>query len=178
MEGVVKIHGKEYKTVALRVNEFRAKYPITDGWAIVTKMIMQDQDKVICSASIVKDGIVLATGFAEEVRKSSHINKTSALENCETSAIGRCLSAAGFAGDNYASADEVAQAISQQNQPQPNELEILQAWGRQYFDIVEAMGFAGQWGEAKTLSEHKKLQAQIKSAHSALQEQQNNNEGE
>ena len=55
------------------------------------------------------------TGHAEEVYDSSMINKTSALENCETSAIGRALASAGFGGTEFASADEVANAISQQN---------------------------------------------------------------
>jgi hypothetical protein len=56
----------------------------------------------------------LATGYSEEVRAASKINATSALENAETSAIGRCLSALGFGGTEYASADEVANAIQQQ----------------------------------------------------------------
>jgi hypothetical protein len=60
---------------------------------------------------------VLATGYAEERRDSTTINKTSALENCETSAIGRALAAYGYAGTEYASADEVAQAVRQQSDP-------------------------------------------------------------
>ena len=55
---------------------------------------------------------LLATGYAEEVRAASKINATSALENAETSAIGRCLSALGFGGQEYASADEVATRYS------------------------------------------------------------------
>jgi hypothetical protein len=62
---------------------------------------------------------VVAVGHAEENRQASTINKTSALENCETSAYGRALAAFGFAGTEFASADEVAQAISQQNTPKP-----------------------------------------------------------
>jgi hypothetical protein len=62
-----------------------------------------------------EQGRLLATGFAEEVRAASKINRTSALENAETSAIGRALAALGLAGTEYASADEVANAISQQN---------------------------------------------------------------
>jgi len=61
------------------------------------------------------DGRLLATGYSEEVRAASKINATSALENAETSAIGRCLSALGFGGTEYASADEVASAIKQQD---------------------------------------------------------------
>ena len=65
-----------------------------------------------------KDGFIVATGHAEEVRTASMINKTSALENCETSAIGRALASFGLAGTEFASANEVQQAISNQSQPE------------------------------------------------------------
>lgn len=113
MDGVVKIHGKEYKTVALRVAEFRAAHP---DYTISTDLVEANDVLVIMKASILNnEGRLLATGYAEEVRAASKINATSALENAETSAIGRCLSALGFGGSEYASADEVANAISQQN---------------------------------------------------------------
>ena len=114
MSGIVNIHGKQYKTVALRVSEFREKYPIDDGWGIETQCYAVDAQTVIMRAVITDpQGRVVATGYAEEERSQRGINSTSALENCETSAIGRALSAAGFAGDDsYASADEIAQAIS------------------------------------------------------------------
>lgn len=111
-DGVVNIHGKEYKTVALRVAEFREVCP---DWSIVTELVAETEDKVIMKASISHVGVVMGTGFAEERRDSSRINKTSALENAETSAIGRALAACGYGGTEYASADEVANAISQQN---------------------------------------------------------------
>ena len=59
----------------------------------------------------------LASGYAEEYRGSSQINNTSAVENCETSAIGRALGIAGWdaSGHSVATADEVANAIHQQN---------------------------------------------------------------
>jgi len=60
------------------------------------------------------DGRVIATGLAEEVRGSTNINKTSALENAETSAVGRALAFFGLGGTEIASADEVANAINQQ----------------------------------------------------------------
>jgi hypothetical protein len=61
-----------------------------------------------------EQGEVLATGHSEEYRHTSQINKTSALENAETSAIGRALAALGLGGTEFATADEVANAISQQ----------------------------------------------------------------
>jgi hypothetical protein len=69
------------------------------------------------------DGKVVATGHAEEKRNASFINRTSALENAETSAIGRALASAGFIGSEFASADEVAIAI----QAQANSKVSLQA---------------------------------------------------
>lgn len=112
--GIVNIHGKEYKTVAKRVSEFREAHK--QDLAIITSVVSIDKEAVVMKAEIAtKDGFVIATGFAEEKRSASSINKTSALENCETSAIGRALANFGLAGGEYASADEVAQAISQQN---------------------------------------------------------------
>lgn len=114
--GKINIHGKEYKTVALRVNEFREDHKYEYG--IITEIIEATETIVIMKASILdKTGFVLGTGYAEEKRNSSMINKTSALENCETSAIGRALAACGYAGTEYASANEVENAIHQQNTP-------------------------------------------------------------
>lgn len=114
--GIVNIHGKEYKTVAKRVDEFRKENKQELG--IQTSLVSIDERTVVIKAEIInKEGFVIATGYAEENRQSSTINKTSALENCETSAIGRALANFGLAGGEYASADEVAQAISRQEQP-------------------------------------------------------------
>jgi len=107
----INIHGKQYKTVNERVGEFREKHP---DFSILTEII-QASDVVQMKASIADDkGRVIATGYAEEVRGSTNINKTSALENCETSAIGRALAAFGLGGTEYASANEVTDAIIQQ----------------------------------------------------------------
>ena len=111
-DGIVNIHGKQYKTVALRVSEFRIKHP---NHSIVTDLVHRDDTLVVMKAAVLDEsGRALGTGYSEEVRSSSTINRTSALENAETSAIGRALAAAGFAGTEYASADEVANAIGQQ----------------------------------------------------------------
>jgi hypothetical protein len=113
--GVVNIRGKDYKTVALRVSEFREKHPIEQGWAILTEIVDRTDTDVVMKATIVNpDDKVLGVGFAEENRKSSQINSTSALENCETSAIGRALANIGLGGSEYASANEVENAIHQQ----------------------------------------------------------------
>ena len=114
--GIVNIHGKEYKTVAKRVDEFRKDHK-TD-MSIITSIIVADEKVVVMKAEISdKDGRIIATGFAEEKRTAKGINETSALENCETSAIGRALANFGLGDGEYASADEVANAINQQSQP-------------------------------------------------------------
>lgn len=116
--GVVNIHGKDYKTVAKRVDEFRKEHK-TD-FSIITSLISLDEKTVVMKAEILdKERNVIATGYAEENRTASQINRTSALENCETSAIGRALANFGLGGGEYASADEVANAINQQTQPKP-----------------------------------------------------------
>ncbi len=109
----VNIHGKEYFTVAERVSAFREKHP---DRTIETEIVRWEGDDVVVKASISDSGKLIATGLAHEVRGSTNINKTSHVENCETSAIGRCLAAFGMGGTEYATADEVANAIAQQNE--------------------------------------------------------------
>jgi len=115
-EGFVNIHGKEYKTVARRVQEFHEKYK---GYAIITDIVKIDEEQCVMRASIYKvneegNGVTLATGHGCEFKSSSQINRTSYVENCETSAIGRALACFGLGGTEFASADEVANAIHQQ----------------------------------------------------------------
>lgn len=110
--GVVNIRGKEYMTVALRVQKFREAHP---DWELSTEIIKADEKVVIMQARIyTENGKCISTGHAEEFRTSSQINSTSALENAETSAIGRALAAAGWGGTEFASANEVQNAIHQQ----------------------------------------------------------------
>ena len=118
MTGTVKIHGKEYKTVALRIQEFREKHP---DFTIQTELVEANDTLVVMIATISMGPQVIATGYAEEVRTASKINRTSALENAETSAVGRALAVFGLGGSEIASADEVANAISQQNSQGSNE---------------------------------------------------------
>jgi hypothetical protein len=111
--GITNIRGKEYHTVALRVSKFRDACP---NYALTTSVVVRDQECVVMQAQIADEtGRIVATGHAEEYRTSSQINRTSALENCETSAIGRALAAFGFGGTEFASANEVQNAIHQQD---------------------------------------------------------------
>lgn len=113
-DGVVNIHGKQYLTVARRTNDFRERHP---DYGIHTEILSIDDATVVCRAVITDEaGRQISSGIAEERRTSSKINQTSAVENCETSAVGRALAFFGMAGTEIASADEVAGAIKQQGQ--------------------------------------------------------------
>ena len=110
--GIVNIRGKEYQTVALRVQKFRDAHP---NWSLTSEVLFRDADCVVVKSIIADEtGRVLATGHAEEYRESGQINSTSALENAETSAHGRSLAALGIGGTEFASANEVQNAIHQQ----------------------------------------------------------------
>lgn len=120
-QGIVKIHNKEYKTVALRISEFRAGHSIDDGWGVICNVLQCTSEQVLVSAEITApNGTVVAKDFAQEVWQGK-INVTSAVENACTSAIGRCLAAAGLGGENYCSADEVQNAIAQQQAGHTNQ---------------------------------------------------------
>jgi hypothetical protein len=117
--GTIAIHGREYQTVAFRVQKFREAHP---DWGLLTNVVERDGECVVVQAQIENEnGRILATGHAEEYRKASQINRTSALENAETSAIGRALAALGFGGTEFATANEVANAIHQQGNPATGE---------------------------------------------------------
>ena len=108
----VLIHGKEYKTVAERVTEIH-KTNKGKALSIETNLVSWTEGVVIFKATVTTGGGVF-TGYAYEHEGSSQINKTSALENCETSSIGRAVAAAGYSGTEYASANEVQNAVNQQ----------------------------------------------------------------
>ena len=108
----IQIQGKDYITVNQRVIEFRKQYPTG---SIITEIISNENDIVVMKAQVINDGQLLATGHAYEKNGSSFINKTSYIENCETSAIGRALGIFGIGIDtSMASYEEVANAKLQQ----------------------------------------------------------------
>ena len=115
MKGVVNIRGNEYVTIAFRVAQFRQKHP---DWTIKTKVLENTENRVLAKAKIFNDmGRLISDGYAEEFRAASAINKTSAVENATTSAIGRALAFMGMGGTDYgiASAEEVESAIDLQD---------------------------------------------------------------
>lgn len=153
MNGIVKIHKNDYKTVALRVTEFIAS-PKHEGWSIETDLISDGTNVVIKAFVKDVDGRVRGTGYAEEVRGSTNINKTSAVENCETSAIGRALSAVGFGGTEYASANEVTDAIIQQTEINAQEqLLAYNAGVREHIGTISAIKDALATDDLETAAE-------------------------
>jgi hypothetical protein len=81
-------------------------------YGIETSIVKDDGEKVVVKALITLNDKVVGSGLAEEVRgrvfaNSPHVNETSAIENCETSAIGRALSSLGLHGGEYASINEI-----------------------------------------------------------------------
>lgn len=107
------IKGKEYAEVNQRIKAFRMVYP--EG-TIDTSIVSCENGVVIFKAVVGNGSTVLGVGTAYEKEGSSFINKTSYIENCETSAVGRALGMAGFGIDtSVASAEEVQNAMLQQD---------------------------------------------------------------
>ena len=109
----INIHGKNYVEVNERIKYFRENYK---GWSLISELIDLTENRCVIKASITNEkDKVMATGIAYEVMGSSYINKTSFIENCETSAWGRALGNLGIGIDtSIASAFEVNNAIIQQ----------------------------------------------------------------
>jgi len=113
------IKGKQYVEVNERVKAFRA-LPEFKSMSLETEIYAVDSESVIIRA-VVRDeaGRIVSTGFAHEEKSSSNINRTSYIENCETSAVGRALGMLGIGIDtSIATADEVETAIAKQEAPQ------------------------------------------------------------
>lgn len=114
----IDVKGKGYVMVNERVKAFRELIP--EG-SITTEIISNDDGVCVMKATITDEtGRVLATGLSYERESNGYINKTSYIENCETSAVGRALGFLGIGIDgSMASADEVANAMLQQQADKP-----------------------------------------------------------
>ena len=109
------IRGKQYVEVNERIKFFRQEDQYKN-WGIHTEFPMLTDAECLCRASITDpQGNIVAVGHAHEVKTASNINKTSYVENCETSAVGRALAMLGIGIDtSIASANEVEDAIAKQ----------------------------------------------------------------
>jgi hypothetical protein len=112
------IKGKQYAEVNERVTAFRKLYP--EG-SIVTEILSVDEGRCVMRATVsTGEGVILGTGTACEERGASMINKTSYIENCETSAIGRALGMCGIGiAASIASAEELLGALAAQEADAP-----------------------------------------------------------
>lgn len=116
------IKGKDYAEVNQRIKVFRMLFPMG---CITTEVLSNENGIVVMRASVYdEDGKPLSTGTAYEKEGSSNINRTSYIENCETSAVGRALGFLGIGVDtSIATYEEVATAIMQQEE-RPSEIHI------------------------------------------------------
>jgi len=108
-------HGKDYYTVASRHSVLISNFV---GRVSINSEIIEalcDQNKVAVKVILNVDNWGSFSGLALERYDSSFINKTSALENAETSALGRALASFGLHGSEFASADELINAKNNQN---------------------------------------------------------------
>ena len=99
----VNIKGKKYSTVNERHKHLLQYFPEA---RFNEEVLFHDVDRVIVKTELYISDTIYAVGTAEEFRESSFINKTSAL--------GRCLAAFGLSGSEYASAEELVNALNNQ----------------------------------------------------------------
>lgn len=122
---LVRFGKKWYAPVKIRNDIFRKYFGMDAGYTstyeivqpYAYKVIKQGKEvdmyfpgSVICKTEIFYKNKFLATGIAEEIRGSSHVNTTSALENAQTGSLGRALTMIGISGNEFASADEMQAA--------------------------------------------------------------------
>lgn len=115
----VDIKGKKYIEVNERLKYFRTEPKFKD-YSLISEIINLTEDGIITIKAIIRDANdrIVATGLAQEKESSSFINKTSFVENCETSAWGRALGNLGIGIDtSIASAEEVLNANLNQEKP-------------------------------------------------------------
>ena len=127
----MKFKGKEYTEVKDRLIAFADEYPQATIQTFIesVKQIIDTPTGETCNEYIVRATVIpnpiqepewFYIGHAAERDNTGFVNKTSALENCETSAVGRALAFAGFGGDfAIASKEEVDNAKAKQKQINP-----------------------------------------------------------
>lgn len=117
---------ENYETVEERLVRWWERYPDSQ---ITTTMVHYDAKTVVFRAEGIVDGKIIATGYAEEVLGSSPVNKTSFVENCETSSIGRMIANSPLGvhkPGSRPSAQEMQKVQRINSQPQRNE------WAQHY----------------------------------------------
>ena len=137
------IKGKEYAEVNQRIKAFRMVHP---NGTITTEIVSLENGVVLMKATVMDDEQrTIGTGFAYEQEGSTFINKTSYIENCETSAVGRALGMCGFGIDtSVASAEEVQNAMANQEEEKATDKQIdilTRAYtGDNWYKLLESNG--------------------------------------
>jgi hypothetical protein len=86
----------DYEPVAVRHSRWLTQHP--NGRTLTHMVSQPGADICVIRAELWLEDVCIATGYAEEVRGAGNVNRTSHVENCETSAVGRALANAGMAG--------------------------------------------------------------------------------
>jgi len=107
----VDIKGKKYSTVNGRHRHLLQYFPEA---RFNEEILFHDNERVVVKTELYISDTIYAVGHAEEHRNANFINKTSAMENCSSSALGRCIAAFGLSGSEYASAEELVNALNNQ----------------------------------------------------------------
>ena len=146
------IKGKDYVDVHERLrylhDEFYGNYSLFTEYQFMVEMKM-----FICKATLKMqfEGMERTyTGHAQEVIGDGYINKTSALENCETSAVGRACAMAGIGViDSVASVDEITKAKNREKQPSKKEVKKRKITDEKFTDAVKYLKDGGKLEDVK-----------------------------
>ena len=114
----------DYEPVEVRLEKFIKDYP---SFRIATELEVVEATRYIVKAYLFKDSqdsVAWATGYAEETVTNRGVNQTSALENCETSAIGRALANAGYAPKGKRPSQEEMKKVVAKSTPKPPVQEV------------------------------------------------------
>jgi hypothetical protein len=131
----------DYEPVEVRLEKFIKDHP---SFRIATELEVVEASRYIVKAYLYKDasdGVAWATGYAEETVSSRGVNQTSALENCETSAIGRALANAGYAPKGKRPSREEMSKVVAQKPVKPAVADVQDYWTtpvNEYMKVVDA----------------------------------------
>lgn len=150
------IRGKEYAEVCQRVAAFWELFP---NGSIMTELLSDDGDRCTFKATVMDGDMPMATGHAFEVRQSSNVNRTSYIENCETSAVGRALGILGIGSDGaLASVEEVLSAIESQSQSKAYKAPVTGKQAQRKQDAPQEPPQCQEWAELqKALADYAEI---------------------